>query len=137
MKKYLSATRIHISNPIYFRMETFNNLLGFEQIGVDNKVGSTLIFEEIRKELEGYLLEQSLDSDSTDGVFDFLATQCDRIQEEFDKILEGESDKKRFLRTLTRIFALLLNTNVETLDKIKRILKIAVETTIKLWSGQN
>ena len=118
-------------------METFNNLLGFEQIGVDNKVGSTLIFEEIRKELEGYLLEQSLDSDSTDGVFDFLATQCDRIQEEFDKILEGESDKKRFLRTLTRIFALLLNTNVETLDKIKRILKIAVETTIKLWSGQN
>ena len=137
MKKYLSATRIHISNPICFRMETFNNLLGFEQIGVDNKVGSTLIFEEIRKELEGYLLEQSLDSDSTDGVFDFLATQCDRIQEEFDKILEGESDKKRFLRTLTRIFALLLNTNVETLDKIKRILKIAVETTIKLWSGQN
>ena len=118
-------------------METSNNLFGFEQIGVDNKVDSILIFEEIRKELEGYLLEQSVDSDSTDGGFDFLATQSDRIQEEFDEILEGESDKKGFLRTLTRIFALLLNINIDTTDKIKRILKIVVETTIKLWSGQN
>ena len=49
-------------------METSNNLFGFEQIDADIKVDSTLIFEEIRKELEEYLPEQSVDSDSTDAV---------------------------------------------------------------------
>ena len=44
----------------------------------------------------------------------------DRIQEEFDKLFEGDSNKKRFLRALTRIFALLLNTKVDMPDKIKK-----------------
>lgn len=35
-----------------------------------------------------------------------------------------------------RVFALLLNTKVDTVDKIKRILKIAIETTLKIWQGQ-
>ena len=37
-------------------MGTSNNLFGFEQIDVDSRVYSTLIFEEIRKELEEYLI---------------------------------------------------------------------------------
>ena len=86
-------------------MEATNNLFGLEQKHVDIKIDSTLIFEEIRKELKEYLLEQSVNSDSTDSVFDFLATLSDRIQEEFDIIFEGDSNKKRFLRALTRIFA--------------------------------
>ena len=86
-------------------MEATNNLFGLEQKHVDIKIDSTLIFEEIRKELKEYLLEQSVNSDSTDSVFDFLATLSDRILEEFDKLFEGDSNKKRFLRALTRIFA--------------------------------
>ena len=35
------------------------------------------------------------------------------------------------------IFALLLNTKVDTADKIKRILKIAIEIMLKTWQGQN
>ena len=101
-------------------MEATNNLFGLEQKHVDIKIDSTLIFEEIRKELKEYLLEQSVNSDSTDSVFDFLATLSDRIQEEFDIIFEGDSNKKRFLRALTRIFALLLNTKVDMPDKIKK-----------------
>ena len=101
-------------------MEATNNLFGLEQKHVDIKIDSTLIFEEIRKELKEYLLEQSVNSDSTDGVFDFLAMLSDRIQEEFDKLFEGDSNKKRFLRALTRIFALLLNTKVDMPDKIKK-----------------
>ena len=101
-------------------MEATNNLFGLEQKHVDIKIGSTLIFEEIRKELKEYLLEQSVNSDSTDSVFDFLAMLSDRIQEEFDKLFEGDSNKKRFLRALTRIFALLLNTKVDMPDKIKK-----------------
>ena len=101
-------------------MEATNNLFGLEQKHVDIKIDSTLIFEEIRKELKEYLLEQSVNSDLTDSVFDFLAMLSDRIQEEFDKLFEGDSNKKRFLRALTRIFALLLNTKVDMPDKIKK-----------------
>ena len=79
---------------------------------------------------------QSVDSDLTGGVFDFLATLSDRTQDEFNELIEGDSGKKRFLKTRTRIFALLLNTKVDTPDKIKRILEIAMKTVIILWQGQ-
>ena len=93
-------------------------------------MNTTLIFEEINKELEKYLLD---DADSTDGIFDFLESLSAKVQEEFDDLLEGDSDKKRFIEALTRIFALLLNTKVNTTDKVKQILKIAMETTLKIW----
>ena len=50
-----------------------------------------------------------------------------QVQEE---LLSSDSDKKRFLKTMSKIFALLLNTKVDTTEKIKRIFKIAIETTI-------
>ena len=53
-------------------MVSTQNLFGFEQIETDSGVDATLIFEEINNELEEYLLEKSIDTDSTDGVFDFL-----------------------------------------------------------------
>ena len=118
-------------------MALSKNLFGFEQIDVSSTAGNTLIFEEIRKEVEEYLLEESDDADSTDGIFDFLSTMPDTIQEEFDKLLDGNTNKKCFIRALTRIFALLLNMKAEILEKIKRILKIAIETTIKMRQGQN
>ena len=52
-------------------MEPTQNLFGFEQIKTFSKIDSRQIFEEIRKEIEEYLLEQSEDTDSTDSVFDF------------------------------------------------------------------
>ena len=107
-------------------MALSKSLFGFEQIDAGSIADSTLIFEEIRKEVEEYLLEESDNADSTDRIFNFLSTLSDKIQEEFD------ANKKRFLRALTRIFALLLNIKVDMLEKIKRVLKIAVETTIKL-----
>ena len=54
---------------------------------------------------------------------------------EFEDLLEGDDDKKRFLKSLSKIFALLLNTKVGTADKIKKIIRLAIETTIKIWSG--
>ena len=47
-------------------------LFGLEQIKANSSANTTLIFEEINKELEEHLLEQSINTDSTDGVFDFL-----------------------------------------------------------------
>ena len=74
------------------------------------------------------------DADSADGVFDFLTPLADQVQGEFEELLDGDSDKKRFLRALSKIFALLVNTKVDTAEKIKKILKIAIETIIKIWS---
>ena len=100
-------------------MVSSENLFGFEEIGVDNRVDATLIFEEIYKELEEYLLEKKV----LISVFDFLEALSVKVQEEFDGLTDGDSDKKWFVRALTRIFALLLNTIVDTVDKIKRKLK--------------
>ena len=79
-----------------------------------------------------FLLRESGDTDSTDGIFDFLTTLSDQVQGEFEELLDGNSYKKRFLRVLSKIFALLLNTKVDSVEKIKIILKIAIEITLKI-----
>ena len=84
-----------------------------------------MIFEEITRELETYLLEESDDADSTDGVSDFLTLLADQVQGEFEEFLDGNSNKKCFIRALSKIFALLLNTKVDTAEKIKKYLKLS------------
>ena len=106
-------------------MVSTNNLFGFEQIEAYSGADATFIFEEIHKELEEYLPEKSINADSAGGL----------PQEDFDEVIGEDTDKKRFVKALTRIFAILLKTKVDTADKIKRILKIAVETTLKIWQG--
>ena len=78
--------------------------------------------------------EQQVEGDLTDRVFNFLENLMDRLQEDFDEIIGEDNDKKRFIKSGTRIFALLLNTKVDTVNKIKRILKIAIKTMLKIWS---
>ena len=109
------------------------NLFGFEQIESKSIVDTTLIFEEINKELEENLLEKRIGTYSTDSVFGFLETLTNHLKEDFEGLIGEDTSKNRFVRGLTRIFALLLNTKVDTGDKIKKILKIAVETTLKIW----
>ena len=79
-----------------------------------------MIFEEITRELEAYLLEESDDADWTDGVFNFLTSLADQAQGAFEELLDDNSKKKRFLRALSKIFPLLLNTKVDTTEKIKK-----------------
>ena len=106
-------------------MVSTNNLFGFEQIEAYSGADATFILEEIHKELEEYLPEKSINADSAGGL----------PQEDFDELIGEDTDKKLFVKALTRIFAILLKTKVDTADKIKRILKIAVETTLKIWQG--
>ena len=116
-------------------MASGNDLFSLEQIEVEKtSVDATLIFEEIHKEIREYLTEE-IDTDSTDGVFDLLENLTNRLQEDSDELIGEDTDKKRFVKALKQILALLLNTKVDTADKIKRILKIAVETTLKIWRG--
>ena len=65
--------------------------------------------------------------------FDFLKDLSDSVQEELEELIAGNSNKKHFVRELSRILVLLLNTKVDTPEKIKRIINIVIETTIKIW----
>ena len=117
-------------------MASTSNLFEVEQIELDNKtVDAARIFEEIHREMGDYLTGEGNDADSTDGVFDFLEKLTSRLQEDFDELIGEDNDKKRSVKALTRIYALLLNTKVDTADKIKRVLRIAIETTLKIWQG--
>ena len=97
------------------------NLFGFEQIESKSGVDTTLIFEELNKELEENLLEKRVGTYSTDGIFDFLETLTNYVKEDFEEFIGEDTSKNRFVRGLTRIFALLLNTKVDTGDKIKKL----------------
>ena len=117
-------------------MASSNNLFELEQIVVENTgVDATRIFEKIHKEIGDYLTGQGHNADSTDGVFDFLENLTSSLHEDFDELIGEDTDKKRFVKVLTHIFALLLNTKVVTTDKIKKILRIAIKTTLKIWQG--
>ena len=114
-------------------MEMLKNLFSLKQIGAGIETDSALILEEINRELEAYLLEERDDADSTD-VFNFLTTLSNQVEGEFEELLDSNSNKKCFLRALSKMFTLLLNTKVDTAVKMKKILKIAIETTTKICS---
>ena len=101
------------------------------------EIDATFLFQEIERQLSEYLLDEKGEGDSTDGVFPFIENLTNNLQTEFDESMGEDGQKRHFIRSLTKIFAILLNTRVDTVDKIKKIIKIAVNTTIKLWSEQN
>ena len=109
------------------------NFFDFEPSRAGVETNSALIFEEITRDQDAYLSRESNDEDSTGSIFDLLSSISDSVQGEFDELISSDSDKKCFLWALSRIFALLPNTKVDTAEKIKRILKIAIETTLKIW----
>lgn len=110
------------------------NLFSFEPSQTGIEANNALIFEEISKKLEACLATEKNDKDSVDGVFDFLVSIFDSVQEEIDELISVDNNKKRFLKALPRIFALLLNTKVDTTEKIKILLKIALDaTTLIIW----
>ena len=116
---------------------TSENVFGFVVKETESIINNTLLFEAITTELEEYLLRKGDNADLTKGVLEVLTSLSKQVQEEFDELLGEDTNKKRFLKLLLKIFALLLNTKVTTAEKIKKIIKIALETTVKIWSGQN
>ena len=114
------------------KKEQIENLLD-DCIDNRDKTAGAELLEKINKELEVFLSTETNEADKTDWIFDLLRDLSNSVQEEFEELVAGSSDKKRFIRALSRIFALLLNTKVDTTKKIKRILKIAIETTLKIW----
>ena len=90
----------------------------------------------MKKELKEFLLGQQFEGDSPEGAFDLLGNLTKDYKKILMKLLEETPKKKSMIRSLMRILTLLLNTKVDSVNKIKRILKIAINTTLRLWSGQ-
>ena len=91
------------------------------------------ILDNITFQLEEHLLKK-VEGEAEDGLLNIAGRLKNEIQEEYDKLIGEDTDKKRFIKSIMRIFALLLNT--KTVDKIKKILRFAIETTLKIWQGQ-
>ena len=121
-----------MSQPDFFEME-WGNINEKHEIEVD----AIFMFQEIEKQLSEVLLEEKGKKDSTDGAFSFIENLTNNIQTGFDKIIGESDEKKQFIRSLMRIFTILLNTKVDSVEKIKKMIKIVISTTLKLWSGQN
>ena len=98
-------------------------------------INDPCILENITDKLEEFILDE-VEADAEDRFFNIVDDLTNKIQGDYEELIGEDSDKKRFIRSLTRVFALLLNTKVDTVDKIKKILKIAIETTLKIWQGQ-
>ena len=75
--------------------------------------------------------------DSTDGSLDFIENLVNTIQVEFDGILTENNKKKLFIKSLTKIFTILLSVKADSTEKIKQIVKLAINMVFKIWSGQN
>ena len=94
------------------------------------------LLAKITNEIKPLIREENGKSDATDSAIDVLSDLAESLQKDFEELIEADSDKKIFMQVLSKIFELLLNANVNTIAKSKRTLKIAIETTLKLWQGE-
>ena len=78
------------------------------------------LFEEITRAISEHVTFENEIRDSTDGIFDVPGEIVDSVHEDFEELVGITSDKKHFMRALTKIFTLLLNTKVDTVEKIKK-----------------
>ena len=95
------------------------------------------LFRETKQELSEKLLKKGGDGDSTDVPLTFIEYLTDNLKAEFDETLVNNGDKKLFIRSLNKIFAIFSSTKADSVDKIKNIIRIAVKAVIKLWREQN
>ena len=78
------------------------------------------ILEEIIAAIDAFVRSENNDNDATGGIFDTLGKITESVQKDFEELVRISNDKKAFVRALAKIFMLLLNTNVDTVDKIKK-----------------
>ena len=98
-----------------------------------DRIEETKILEEITAAIAEHVIYENNYNDATDGIFDALGGIAESIEKDFEELVGTSNDKRVFIRSLTKIFPLLLNTNANTAEKIRKKLKIAIETTLKIW----
>ena len=112
------------------------NLIEIEidEIETENSKLSTYLFKELELELTNIIVEGS--QEETDGAFNIIRNILDKVKVDFEK-LNLSGDLKKFLHTISKIFTLLLNIEVDTSNKILKIVKLTNALILKKWSEQN
>ena len=111
--------------------------MDFDNMGDLQSLLSNSLFQEIEQELSQKLFNNESESDFTDGPLDFTENLVKNLQAEFDETLGESGNKRLFIRSLTKIFTILLSVKADSAEKIRQIVKIAINVLVKIWSGQN
>ena len=78
------------------------------------------LIEEITTAISERVTFENKNRESTDGVLDIIREIADSVQEDFEELVGIFNDKKHFIRALTKIFTLLLNTKVDCRKNFKK-----------------
>ena len=104
----------------------------------ERELGLNYLFQQIEQDLSNLPLQPNSGEDATVGAFTFIEKLTESLQAEFDESIgQNDSNKKQFIRSLTKVFAILLNIRVDNVEKIKKIIKLPISTVFKLWPGRN
>ena len=106
--------------------------MDFDNMGDLQSLLSNSLFQEIEQELSQKLFNNESVSDFTDGPLDFTENLVKNLQAEFDETLGESGNKRLFIRSLTKIFTILLSIKADSTEKIRQIVKIAIDAVIKI-----
>ena len=106
--------------------------MDFDNMGDLQSLLSNSLFQEIEQELSQKLFNNENESDFTDGPLDFTENLVKNLQAEFDETLGESGNKRLFIRSLTKIFTILLSIKADSTEKIIQIVKIAIDAVIKI-----
>ena len=77
----------------------------------------TKLLKDITAAIAAFVRSIKKVSDATEGIFDTSGEIAESVQEGFEELVGISNGKKTFLRTPAKILTLLLNINVDTVDK--------------------
>ena len=116
--------------PDLFKIETNNDVLTAKNLPI-------YFFQEIEADLCNNLLRSSSPENyQSDGAIDFIEDIVDKVKEEFEGLVQDE-DRKTSLKSLSKIFTILLSVKAGITEKIIKIVRFALSAVLKIWSGQN
>ena len=99
--------------------ENFSSVFEINKNQIQNVGTKSEITEKILLVITGHAETEKKNFYSTDKIFDIIHNMTDSIQQEFEKLIGINSNKKMFVKNLSKRFAILLNTNYDTAKKIK------------------
>ena len=67
-----------------------------------NKIDRTELLEKINKEIQVFLSTETNEEDEAYKILGFLRDLSDSVQEEFEELVVGESDKKQLYKSIVK-----------------------------------
>ena len=85
------------------------------------------IIEKLLQSVTQHIESENKNNDSADRILDTIHDIADSVQQEFEELIGTDSNKKTFVRNLSKIFTILLNTNYNTAKKVHYTTSFGIE----------